>query len=121
MHIFGYLKEHPKRKIGFDPGHPNIDKTRLHKFYLEDFYRGVGEAIPGYMLKPRGNLMSTHCFVGDNHSGNKVTRRYQTGVLLFCCMVPIIMFSKRHNTVETSMFGSKFTALNNVVELVEAL
>ena len=40
---------------------------------------------------------------------------------MFCCMAPIIMFSKRQNTVETSTFGSEFTALKNAVELVEAL
>ena len=121
MNIFGYPKEHPNRKLGFDPGHPNIYKSRFHKFYWEDFYRGVEEAIPGNMPKPRGNLMSTHYFVDDNHCGNKVTRRSQNGVLLFCCMAPIIVSSKRQNTFETSTLGSEFTALKNVVELVEAL
>ena len=47
MHIFGYLKEHPKRKLGFDPGHTNIDKTRLCKFDWENLYRVVEEAILG--------------------------------------------------------------------------
>ena len=75
-----YLKEHQKRKLGFDPGHPNIDETRFHKFDWEDFYRGVEEAIPRDMPNPRGNLMSTHCFVGSNHGGNKVTTKYQTRV-----------------------------------------
>jgi len=32
MHMFGYLKEHPKRKLGFDPNHPVIDAGRFHKF-----------------------------------------------------------------------------------------
>ena len=65
--------------------------------------------------------MSTNCFVDSNHAGNKVTRRSQTGILIFCGMVPIIMFIKIHKTVETSIFGSEFTALKNAVELVEAL
>ena len=65
--------------------------------------------------------MSTHCFVDANHAGNKVTRRSQTGILIFCCMAPIMWHSKRQNTVETSTFGSEFTALKNAVELVEAL
>ena len=29
FHIFGYLKENPKRKIAFDPDHPFIDEQRL--------------------------------------------------------------------------------------------
>ena len=49
MHIFGYLKYNPKRKLSFDPGHPKIDKTRFYKFDWEGFYRGVEEAIPGDM------------------------------------------------------------------------
>ena len=36
-------------------------------------------------------------------------------------MTLIIMFSKRQNTVEKSIFGSEFTALKNEVKLVEAL
>ena len=83
MHIFGYLKEHPKRKLGFDPGHTNIDKTRLCKFDWENLYRVVEEAIPGDIPEPCGNLISTHCFVYANHGGNKVNRRSQTGILLF--------------------------------------
>ena len=121
MHIFIYPKEHPKRKLGFDPGHPNIDKTRFHKFEWEEFYRGVEEAIPGDMPEPCGNLMSTRFFVDANHGGNNVTRRSQTDILFFFCMAPIIMLRKIQNTFETSTFGSEFTALKNAIELVEAL
>jgi hypothetical protein len=119
--MFGYLKEHPKRKLGFDPNHPVIDAGRFHKFDWEDFYKDAKEAIPENMPKPRGNPMSTHCFVDANHAGNKVTRRSQTGVLIFCNKSPVMWHSKRQNTVETSTFGSEFTALKNAVELVEAL
>ena len=36
-------------------------------------------------------------------------------------MAPIIMFREWHDTVETSTFGSEFTALKNMIELVEEL
>ena len=65
--------------------------------------------------------MSTHCFLDANHAGNKITRRSQTGILSFVNIAPIIAFSKRQNTVETSTFGSEFTALKNAVELIEVL
>ena len=52
---------------------------------------------------------------------NKVTRRSQTGILIFVNKAPIIAFSKRKNTVETIMFGSKFTVLKNAVKLVKDL
>ena len=62
--------------------------------------------------------MITHCFVDAKHAAEKLTRRSQTGILIFCNRYPIIWFSKRQNSVESSTFGSEFTALKNAVELV---
>ena len=73
------------------------------------------------MPEPRGKIMTTHCFVDANHATYKVPRRSQTGILIFCNRYPIIWFIKRQNSVESSTFGSDFTALNDAVELVTAL
>ena len=73
------------------------------------------------MPKPIGKIMTTHCFVDANHASEKITRRSQTGILIFCNLAPILWFSKRQNTVESSTFGSEFTALKNLVELVTEL
>ena len=73
------------------------------------------------MPKPHSNSVSTHCFLDDNHAGNKVTCWSQIGIPIFVNKYLIIAFSKQKNNVETSKFGSKFTALKNAVELVEAL
>ena len=53
-HIFGYLKQVPKRKLYFDPLSPLISEDRFHKFDLEYFYRDFKEAIPDDMPNPRG-------------------------------------------------------------------
>ena len=66
----------------------------------------------------RDNVVSTHCFVDADHAGNRVTRRSQTGILLFVNRAPIVWFSKRQNTVDTSTFGSEFVAMRISVELV---
>ena len=121
FHPFGHLKDSSKRKLGFDPGHPKIDINQFHNFDWQDFYKGLKGSIPLNMPKPRGNSVSTHCFLGSNHAGNKVTCRSQTGILIFVNKSPIVAFSKRQNTVETSTFGSDFTALNNAIKLVEDL
>jgi hypothetical protein len=86
-----------------------------------DFYRGAKEPIPGDAPEPLGNVVSTHCFVDADHAGNLITRRSQTGILLFINRAPIIWYSKRQNTVETSTFGSEFVALRIAVELIESL
>lgn len=119
--MFGYLKIHPKRKLAFDFQHPKINERAFQKFDWHDFYRGAKEAIPGDMPPPRGNSMSTHCFVDASHGSDRATRRSQTGILLFCNKAPTIWHSKRQNTVEASTFGSEFQAMKNAVELAEAL
>ena len=120
-HVFGFLKARPKRTLAFDPQHPDIDEKRFIKCDWHDFYRGAKESIPGDAPMARGNVVSTHCFVDADHAGNRVTRRSQTGILLFVNRAPIVWFSKRQNTVETSTFGSEFVAMRISVELVEAL
>ena len=107
--------------MAFDPQHPDIDESRFVKCDWHDFYRGAKEPIPGDMPEARGNVVSTHCFVDADHAGNHVTRRSQTGILLFVNRAPVVWYSKRQNTVETSTFGSKFVAMRISVELVEAL
>jgi hypothetical protein len=119
LHMFGYLKSHQKRKLAFDPAHPAVDENRFQKCDWEEFYRDASEAIAGNMPLPRGNCMSTHCFVDANQAGDTENRRSQTGMLLFCNSAPTIWFSKRQNSVEASTFGSEFTAMKNAVEMIE--
>ena len=121
IHMFGYLKEHPKRRLAFDPDHPPVDERAFTKYDWHDFYRGAKEAIPGDMPTPRGKSMSMHCFVDADLAGNTVTRRSQTGILIFINRAPIIWHSKKQNTVEASTFGSEITALKNAIELIESL
>ena len=121
IHVFWYLKLHPKRKIAFYAAHPSIDERRFKKYDWYDFYRGKKEAIPLDCPEPLGNSISTHCFVDADLSGNLISRRIQIVVLIFCNRAPIIWHSKRQNSVETSTFGSEMMTLKNGVELVEAL
>ena len=120
-HIFGYLKTNPKRKLFFDPQHRNIDERAFTEHDWYEFYRDAKERLPNDSPKPRGNMVSTHCFVNSDHAGDKVTRRSQTGILIFVNRAPILWYSKRQNTVETSTFGSEFIAMKTAIEQVESL
>ena len=73
------------------------------------------------MPEPRGNEVEIHCFVDADHAGDRVTRRSQTGIIIFLNRAPIIWYSKKQNTVETSTFGSEFIAMKTAVEMIEAL
>ena len=50
-----------------------------------------------------------------------MTHRSQTGILIFLNQAPIIWYSKRQNTVETSTFGSKFITMKMAVEQIKSL
>jgi len=70
---------------------------------------------------PKGNPVQINCFVDADHARNRVTHWSQTGILIFLNCSPIIWYSKAQNTMETSTFGSEFTAMRITVELLESL
>ena len=122
-HIFAYLKKHDNGgRIVFDPKSPKID-TRVFNVDADwtDFYGNVAEELPPKMPEPKGKSVSISCFVDANHAGNVITRRSHTGILIFVQNAPIIWFSKRQNTVESSSFGSEFVALRIAKDLLVAL
>ena len=120
-HIFGYLKNSPRRRLYYDPDYPNISEDRFVKHDWEEFYRDAEEEIPLDAPEPRGREVGIHCFVDASHAPDKATRRSQTGILIFVNKAPIIAYSKRQNSVETSTFGSEFTAMKQAVEIVKGL
>ena len=120
-HIYGYLKQSPRRRLYCDPDFPKISQDRFQTFEWEDFYRGAKEDVPLNMPQPRGKEIEIHCFVDAIQSGDKETRRSQSGILIFINRSPVIFYLKLQNSVETSTFGSEFTALRQAVELVKSL
>ena len=122
-HIFAYLKKHDNGgRIVFDPKTPQIDERAFNvDADWTDFYGDVSEELPPKMPEPKGKSVCISCFVDANHAGNVITRRSHTGVLIFVQNAPIIWFSKRQNTVESSSFGSEFVALRIAKDLIVAL
>jgi hypothetical protein len=52
-------------------------------------------------------------FVDSDHAGKQFTRRSRTGFVIYLNMAPILWFSKRHPTVESSVFGDEFVTMKN--------
>lgn len=75
FHMFGYLKQVPKRKICLDPCYPNIPEESFVKHDWYDFYRDAKETIPSDAPKPRGQYVTTHCFVNANHADEEIGHR----------------------------------------------
>jgi hypothetical protein len=122
-HIFAYMKAHKDwGKIAYDSKDPNIDESVFNNNAdWKDFYGDVEEELPAKMPTPRGNSVTISAFVDANHAGNIVTRRSHTGIIIFVQNAPIIWFSKRQNTVESSTFGSEMVALRICKDLIVAL
>jgi hypothetical protein len=97
------------------------EESRFVKYDWTEFYQDSKESIPTNMPEPRGQEVEINCFVDADHAGDKVTRRSQTGILIFLNSAPIIWYSKRQNCVETSTFGSEFVAMKIAVEQIESL
>jgi hypothetical protein len=72
--------------------------------------------IPSDAPIPRGKEVDLRLFVDSYHAGEQLTRRSRTGFVIYLNMVPIVWFSKRQPTVESSVFGAEFVAMNNGIE-----
>ena len=106
LHVFTYLKAHPKLTLYLSPDLPNINYNDFHtdKNDFSELYRDAEEILPHRMPLPRGKSVVTTAYVDASHAANKVTRRSQTGYIIFLNRAPILWYSKRQNTVETSTF-----------------
>ena len=113
----------------FDPSYINIsdddlpieERAATRAKYMAQLYKDATEDIPRNAPKPRGRPVQISCFVDADHTEDNVTRRSRTGILIFLNSTPIIWYSKRQNTFDTSTFGSKFVAMRQAFEIIKAL
>lgn len=121
FHTFAYLKAHERSTMVFDDTEATFDKNTFKQRDWSEFYPDAAEPVPSDAPEPRGKLVTVNCFVDADHAGCRVTRRSHTGVIVFVNRAPILWYSKRQNTVESSTFGSEFIALKTAVDMVEGL
>ena len=120
-HMFAYLRNHNRASISFDPTVPEFNVDFQHYQSWEEFYEPDPEIIPEDAPEPRGKGVTMSCFVDASHASNKVTYRSHTGIFIMLNSAPIVWYSKRQNTVESSTFGSEFVALRIATEMVQGL
>jgi hypothetical protein len=113
---------HLNGRIVLDATTPLLDEDCFqHDVDWKPFYGDVHEEEPIDMPTPLGLPVEVSCFVDANHAGNIVTRRSHTGLIIFIQNAPIIWYSKKQNTVESSTFGSELVALRVARDLIAAL
>jgi hypothetical protein len=79
------------------------------------------EAIPPNMPPPLGKDVGLCMMIDSDHVGEKRTRRSRTGSIIFCNLAPIIWLSKQQATIETSVFGAEFVAMNHGIKTLRGL
>jgi hypothetical protein len=119
MHIFAYLKSHERSKLVLDPKYLKHEPVKAPQW--TDFYKDAAEILPPDMPEPLGKEVQMTTFLDSDHAGDKVTRRSRTGVIVFLNSAPIVWYSKKQNSIESSTFGSEFTAMKTGVEITEGL
>jgi hypothetical protein len=119
--ILGYLKKFPKKGIVMDPSSPNIvdDPQSTCKQFEEFnhqysyFKEELDPEFPEFLLSE----LDISIFCDADHSHDLVTGRSVTGILVFVGSTPVYWKSTRQTSVQTSTFGSEFTALKKAVEV----
>jgi hypothetical protein len=119
FHIFSYLNSHLRSFLVLDDSY--IDLPTPVQPDWSDFYPDVKEELPPMMPEPLGKSVQTICFVDADHAGDRISRRSRTGYLMFVNRALVDWYSKKQNTVETSVFGSEFCALKTATEKIIAL
>jgi len=122
-HTFACLpaKRHDKSKMVFDSRSAtfSVKTNELPRPDWLDFYKDVKEQVPHDAPESRGQAVELTAFVDSDHAWDTVTRRSKTGIFLFIQNAPIVSFSKKQTSIETSSFGSEFSAMKTAVEMVQ--
>ena len=121
VHLFGYLKKNPNRRILIDSrplviDDPEINKSTFHPDFLED-YDGITEDNPaGHFPVSFGEELSTSIFWDADLAHDIATRRSISGILGFIGSTPIFWKSARQGCIATSTYCSEFIAMRTAVE-----
>jgi hypothetical protein len=119
--VFSILSKHGRSILVFDPVTRDWSNRDWTHPDWKDFYPGAVEQLPHDMPIPLGNPIQMNMFCYASHASDLVMRRSNNCFLIYLCGTPVVWYSKRQNTVESSTFGSELVALIIATEKVEAL
>ena len=121
LHIYKYLKTHIDNDLSFDPMYhdfANLNQNHQKIDEMKKIYVKAKEEFPTNAPKHRGKSVQLNCFMNSDHAGDCMTRRSQTGILIFGNSAPMNWYSKKQNTVESSTLRAEFVALQIATELI---
>ena len=127
--IFKYLGKYSNSNLILDPTYWNVNWTdENNEYHPRKLAKATSQPYPDSKIEyppnmpsPRGMPVVISVFVDADHAGNTKTRRSYTGIIVNINSAPILWYSKRQNTVETSTFGSEIIALKIAVDMIQSL
>ena len=119
LHVFAYLKAHSRSRLVLDPSY--LPEVPAPEYDWTDFYGDVKEPIPPDCPEPRGKSAQTTAFIDSDHAAVLVSRHSRTGVLVYLQSAPVIWYTKKQGSIETSSFGSEFSAMKTGTEIIIGL
>lgn len=121
-HIYAFLRNRHNGCLVFDPTYPDINLSSfIEGGSWSDFYGDVKETLPPNAPKPRGRDVIIRVYVDSDHAGEELTRRSRTGYIIYVNMAPVLWYSKRQGTIESSVFGAEFVAMKTATEAARGL
>ena len=81
----------------FNPAMHNVSNpldTKRKVETVEELYPDAIEDLPSNAPGPCGYPVQVNCFVDSDQAGDKITRRSQSGILLYNNSAPIVWHSK---------------------------
>ena len=76
-------------RIVFDDAKPKVNEEQFKEVNWKSIYGDVTEDIPSNMPEARGNAVIISMFTDAAFAGDLVTRRSQSGILIFLNGAPI--------------------------------
>jgi hypothetical protein len=119
--VLAYLKRCHNSRLVFDPSFTGIYLSSFVHHDWREFYGDVKEAIPHHAPKPRGKDVDLRMYVESDHAGDKQTRRSRSGLFVYMNISLIFCLSKKQSTIDTSLFGAKFVAIQAGMETLRGL
>jgi hypothetical protein len=102
--VFAYLAMHHNSRVVFYRTDPSVDMGAFINNDWKSMYGDVKDMIPPDVPVPCGKEVDLRLFVDSDHAGDQLTRPSRTGNVIYLNMAPIVWFSKRQPTVESSVF-----------------
>jgi hypothetical protein len=121
-HIYAYWKKKTNGTIIMDPTYPDINLTKFNDgAEWSNFYGDIQATVHLTCPKPKRKTLVIRLFVDSDHANDKSFRRSRTAFILYLNSAPIIWYSKRQGTIESSVFGAEFVAMRTGIEAGRAL